>query len=40
MLKARVYKHAGDLANGYEWMEKCRLLDTADRYGTLEKISG
>lgn len=32
MLKARIYKHAGALADAADWMERAREMDLADRY--------
>jgi len=32
MLKARIYKHAGDYTEAARWIEEARTLDTADRY--------
>ncbi|CAO4368453.1 unnamed protein product [Caenorhabditis nigoni] len=32
MLKARIYKHAGDYDEAARWMEEAQSLDTADRY--------
>lgn len=32
VLKARIYKHAGDMLSAYTFMDKARRLDTQDRY--------
>ncbi|EGT47866.1 hypothetical protein CAEBREN_05652 [Caenorhabditis brenneri] len=32
MIKARIYKHAGDYDEAARWMEEAQSLDTADRY--------
>ncbi|CAI2349831.1 unnamed protein product [Caenorhabditis sp. 36 PRJEB53466] len=32
ILKARIYKHAGDVDEAARWMEEAQNLDTADRY--------
>jgi len=32
ILKAQIYKHGGDHATAYKWMDKARILDKADRY--------
>lgn len=32
VLKARIYKHAGDHQTAYKYMDVARLMDTADRY--------
>jgi tetratricopeptide (TPR) repeat protein len=32
MIKARIYKHAGNLYQAVQWLDEAQSLDTADRY--------
>lgn len=32
VVKGRIYKHAGDAAEAYRWLDEAQALDTADRY--------